>query len=118
MSAHIIPGFVFTVLMKHLFNYFQEKQAKSSRDNQQILLYLFVAFTMILTWGLGLMEFSFMWTFALIVLTFFVWHSKVMKLVEEHLRYKEVQLHRKRALRHGETAEWLNLVINRWYVIK
>ena len=92
----------------------QEKQSKAQRENQQIILYMFVSGVVAASWVLGYMEFSFLWTFILIVFTFLVWWGKVMTLTEEHLKYHETLLHRKRALRHSETTEWLNFIINRW----
>lgn len=92
----------------------QEKQAKAIRENQQILLYIFVSGVIATSWILGYMEFSFLWSFILIVFTFLVWWGKVITLSEEHLKYHETLLHRKRALRDSETTEWLNFIINRW----
>ena len=92
----------------------QEKQAKASRENQQIVLYIFVSSIIATAWMIGYLEFSFLWTFILIVFTFLVWWGKVISLTEEHIKYHETVLHRKRALRHSETTEWLNFIINRW----
>ena len=66
------------------------------------------------SWTLGVTGFSFIWVFLLIVITFTVWWSKVMTMTERHVRMKEMVMHRKRALRQSETAEWLNFFINRW----
>ena len=92
----------------------QEKLAKTARENQQIILYIFVSAIIAITYVLGSMEFSFIWVFLLITLTFVVWWGKVLHLTEEHVKYHEQLVHRKRALRHMETAEWLNFVVNRW----
>ena len=92
----------------------QEKLAKTARENQQIILYIFVSAIITAAYVLGSMEFSFIWVFMLIALTFVVWWGKVLHLTEEHVKYHEQLVHRKRALRHMETAEWLNFVVNRW----
>ena len=96
----------------------QEKLAKTAREYQQIILYIFVSAIIAVAYVLGSMEFSFIWVFLLIALTFVVWWGKVLHLTEEHVKYHEQLVHRKRALRHMETAEWLNFVVNRWYVLK
>lgn len=92
----------------------QEKLAKTTRENQQILIYLFVVAVIALAWILGMLGSSFLWIFGLIALTFLVWWGKVISLTEEHVKYQELLLHRKRALRQNETAEWVNFVLNRW----
>lgn len=91
-----------------------EKLAKTGRENQQILLYIFVSAVIAISYTLGNFDFSFLWVFILIIITFLIWWSKVIALTEDHIRYQEVILHRKRALRHSETTEWLNFIINRW----
>lgn len=91
-----------------------EQQAKVHRENQQLIIYIFVAIIIACAWILGVFEFSFLWVFGLIVITFLVWWGKVMTLTEQSIKYKEVLIHRKRALRQSETTEWLNFVINRW----
>ena len=92
----------------------QEKLAKTARENQQIILYIFVSAIIAVAYVLGSMEFTFIWVFLLITLTFVVWWGKVLHLTEEHVKYHEQLVHRRRALRHMETAEWLNFVVNRW----
>lgn len=91
-----------------------DKQAKATRENQQLVVYIFVSFIIALAWIMGTFELSFIWVFMLIVLVFAVWWGKVMTMTEKHIKLKEMIMHRKRALRQSETAEWLNFIINRW----
>ncbi len=92
----------------------QEKLARTSRENQQIIIYIFVSAVIASAYVLGCMDFSFMWVFFMIAATFGVWWGKVLHLTEDHIKYHETLVHRKRALRHSETTEWLNFIINRW----
>ena len=92
----------------------QDKNEKSYRENQQFVIYICVAVTIAIAWVLGTWEFSFLWIFLLILLTFAIWYSKVISLTERFIKYKELLVHRKRALRQSETSEWLNFIINRW----
>ena len=94
--------------------YDQNKAGQKSRENQQILLYMFISFVVILAWIIGYFQFSFLWVFLLILLTLLVWWNKVISLIEAYVRDKEVEVHRKRALRKSETAEWMNFLVNRW----
>ena len=95
----------------------EERKAKSERENQQLLVYLFVCVMLLVAWLLGSCGASFFWVFFLIALTFAVWWNKVMGLLDRHLREQELVLHRRRALRQSETSEWLNFIINRWSVV-
>ena len=79
-----------------------------------MFIYLFVALSIILAWLLGAWGASFAWPFGLVVAVFVVWRGKVLALTAAFLRDKELEVHRRRALRQSETAEWLNFVINRW----
>jgi Ca2+-dependent lipid-binding protein len=92
----------------------QDKEAQAARENQQIIIYLFVCLIIIVAWLLGCWQVSFLWIFLLVLLTFVVWWGKVLYLTEEHIKSREIQIHRKRALRQCETAEWVNFVLNRW----
>lgn len=104
-------------LKEELGNSDAEKAAKAARENQQLVIYLFVASVIILAWVLGSLHCSFLWTFFLIVLTFMVWWNKVLLLTEKYIKEKEMLVHRRRALRQSETTEWLNFIINRWWAI-
>jgi len=95
---------------------YEDKQALTRRQNQQIIVYLFVAASIISAWFLGSWGFSFLWVFGVVALVFIVWKGKVLVLTEQFLKVKEIEVHRRRALRQSETTEWLNFIINRWWV--
>ena len=90
------------------------KAAQVSRENQQMIIYIIVALVIAFSWLLGSLKFSFVWVFLLIMVVFVLWWGKVIRLTEEHIRHAELSVHRKRALQHSETSEWLNFIINRW----
>jgi len=92
-----------------------EKQLLQRRQNEQLLIYLFIAAALVTSWLLGLYQFSFFWVFIVISFTFIFWKNKVLSLTEQFLQQCELFVHRKRALSQYESAEWLNYVINRWY---
>jgi Ca2+-dependent lipid-binding protein len=91
-----------------------EKIAKIRRENLQLIIYIIVAVCICFSWLLGLMQASFLWIFLLILSLFLLWKTKVFALTEEFIRFKELQLHRKKALRQTETSEWLNFLIHKW----
>ena len=99
------------------FNLFaDEKRQLRRRENEQLCVYLFVVLALVISWVLGTYQLSFFWVFVVVFVTFVVWKSKVLSLTEHFLRLSEVIVHRRRALSQHETAEWLNYLINRWYV--
>ncbi|XP_041353742.1 tricalbin-3-like isoform X2 [Gigantopelta aegis] len=79
-------------------------------------MYLLVAGVVALAWALGYFGFSSLWIFFLVSSLFVIWKSQTSKIIKKHLDYEEAALHRKRALRQSETVEWLNFLLNRWWV--
>ena len=94
----------------------EENAAQMKRTNQQMVVYLFFCFVIIASWLLGMYGFSFFWIFLLLGAAFWVWYRKATSLLEQALKEKEVVLMRRRNLRQSETAEWLNFILNRWFV--
>ncbi|XP_055957357.1 uncharacterized protein LOC126821662 isoform X2 [Patella vulgata] len=79
-------------------------------------LYLLVVGAVASAWAFGYFEFSFLWVFLLSACLFLVWKTKIGTIIRRHLDYEEDNLHRKRALRQSESVEWLNFLLNRWWV--
>jgi len=44
-----------------------------------------------------------------------VWYRKNCRIIDDRVREAEIKVHRRKALRDEETAEWLNFVLNRWW---
>ena len=42
--------------------------------------------------------------------------GKVIRLAEDIVQHSHLLIHRRRALSGNETAEWLNFIVNRWWV--
>lgn len=92
-----------------------EAQAKKERDETQLRLSLFVCAVVAITWFLGAYGFSFVWAGFIIPLIFTVWYRKNCRIIDDRVREAEIKVHRRKALRDEETAEWLNFVLNRWW---
>lgn len=91
-----------------------EAEAKKERDAIQLRLSLFVCAVVVLTWFLGAYGFSLVWAGFIIPLIFTVWYRKNCRILDARVREAEIKVHRRKALRDEETAEWLNFVLNRW----
>lgn len=81
-------------------------------------MYILVAGAVSCSWLIGYFELSFVWAFLLIASLFLIWQAKINKIVKHYLNIEEISLYRKRAFhfRQNETAEWLNFLVNRWWV--
>ncbi|XP_066279926.1 uncharacterized protein [Branchiostoma lanceolatum] len=86
------------------------------RQTQQLLVCVFTCGVVMAAWVLGSMGVSVAWLIGLCLLLLLVWRGKVQQIVEEAVKEEELRVHRKRALRQSETAEWLNFILNRWWV--
>ncbi|GAB1609829.1 extended synaptotagmin-1-like isoform X3 [Argonauta hians] len=94
-----------------------EEQLQSQRLNRDMgYFYLFVASIVAIAWFLGAFGFSFIWTLGLIGILFSIWKTKLFNLIRKISSLEQLAVHRKRALRQNETAEWLNFLFNRWWV--
>lgn len=79
-------------------------------------MYLLVAGAVACSWLIGFWELSFVYAFLLIASLFLVWKTKISKIVKQHLDFEETALYRRRAFRQNESVEWLNFLLNRWWV--
>lgn len=77
-------------------------------------VYILVCAVISGSWAVGYFQHSFLWVFLLICSLFILWKTKLTNIVQNRLYQEEIRIHRKRALRQSETAEWLNFIINRW----
>lgn len=91
-----------------------EAREKKERDETQLRLSIFVCGVIILSWFLGAYGFSLVWAGFIIPLIFTVWYRKNCRILDGRVREAEIKVHRRKALRDEETAEWLNFVLNRW----
>lgn len=86
------------------------------RQNELMRMYLVVLSMLLVSYVFGLLGFSLAWVVIIAFITFLVWKKRVIRMNEEFLREQEFYIHRKRTLKQNETCEWLNLIVNRWFV--
>ena len=91
-----------------------EAAARKERESTQLKLSAFVVGVISLSWAIGALGFSFTWCVLIIPIVFTVYYRKNCRILEHKVREAEIKVHRKKALRDEETAEWLNFFINRW----
>ena len=92
---------------------------RKERHQLQLLLSVFIAAAVIIAWAAG--KFASISTsgyicLTLLILVFTVWNRKSHNLLERTMKAAELNVHQKKAIRNEETVEWLNFLLNRWYV--
>ncbi|XP_047478110.1 uncharacterized protein LOC125031428 isoform X1 [Penaeus chinensis] len=70
----------------------------------------------VLTWTLGACGASWAWLLVSVGITWAVVRGSLERVAEDASRYVSLRLHRRRALQADETCEWLNILLNRWWV--
>ncbi|XP_056021913.1 uncharacterized protein LOC125650208 isoform X3 [Ostrea edulis] len=93
-----------------------EKSGNADTISQLMGLYFVVALAISAAWVLGTMQMEFYWTFLLSGMIFVVWRTKLKQILRNKIFAVECLIHRKRALRQNESSEWLNFILNRWWV--
>ncbi|XP_061173076.1 uncharacterized protein LOC133182305 isoform X2 [Saccostrea echinata] len=93
-----------------------EKSGNADTISQLMGLYFVVVLAISTSWVLGTLQMAFYWTFLLFGVIFVVWRTKLRQILRNKIFAVECLIHRKRALRQDESSEWLNFILNRWWV--
>ncbi|KAG7176890.1 Tricalbin-1-like, partial [Homarus americanus] len=67
-------------------------------------------------WVLGSCGASWAWLMVSLGVTWALVSGALQRAAEDATRYESLRLHRRRALQADETCEWLNILVNRWWV--
>ncbi|KAK2576841.1 hypothetical protein KPH14_005474 [Odynerus spinipes] len=88
---------------------------KTQRDAEAIrgALYLGVALT--IAWIIGAAGLSLAWLVLVLALVGTIVKARISRLLQTALHHELARLRRRRALYKDETAEWLSLLLNRWW---
>lgn len=104
----------------------EEETKLETRDNdlirklayQQIQkLTVTLCVLIVVSYGLGYFQMTFLLPVLLCVYAVWIWKLKTNEIQDWFYREHEMREHRKRALDNAETVEWLNFLLNRWYVV-
>ncbi|GAB6022448.1 hypothetical protein CHUAL_006561 [Chamberlinius hualienensis] len=89
-----------------------QKQRKSYLSYVKWIVYVSIA----LSWCFGALGFSVLWILGLIVVLHGGCSDGLNQLIENCITYEKRQLQRKRIVNCDETTEWLNFLLNRWWL--
>lgn len=77
-------------------------------------VWLFTLAAMSWTWIVGAYGLSLFWLTMPILILWLIWKEQTRLVVVQLANEVNNRLHRQRAFRQAESAEWLNALINRW----
>lgn len=92
----------------------EEDRRTLYRENQHQKLIISVLIFTIIAWLVGKTDVSIFWIITLLVWVFFWWKNTATQIIDLAAKEAEIDKRREKALSNGETAEWLNFLINRW----
>lgn len=92
----------------------EEGRQAIRRANQHQKLIISVLIFTIIAWLVGKTDISIFWIFTLLVWILFWWNNTATHVIDSAVKEAEIERRRQKALSNGETAEWLNFLINRW----
>lgn len=95
---------------------------KPHRVHQGVLLQKFELWALtvtclVLAWAVGYFKWHWIIVVCLVVAMVLIWNDMSKRIIMSTEQEVEVRLRRKKTVELSETAEWINLIINRWSVL-
>ncbi|XP_071570518.1 uncharacterized protein [Temnothorax nylanderi] len=88
---------------------------KAQRDAEAIRTALYLGVALAITWIIGAAGLSLAWLVLILALATTVVKARYSRLLQTELQHELARLRRRRALYKDETAEWLSLLLNKWW---
>ncbi|XP_071647824.1 uncharacterized protein [Temnothorax longispinosus] len=88
---------------------------KAQRDAEAIRTALYLGVALAITWMIGAAGLSLAWLVLILALATTVVKARYSRLLQTELHHELARLRRRRALYKDETAEWLSLLLNKWW---
>ncbi|XP_076749904.1 uncharacterized protein LOC143422843 isoform X2 [Xylocopa sonorina] len=88
---------------------------KTQRDAEAIRGTLYFGVALTVAWIIGTADLSAAWLVLLLALSVTIIKARISRVLETTHQRELARLRRKRALYKDETAEWLSLLINKWW---
>ncbi|XP_046627251.1 tricalbin-1-like isoform X1 [Neodiprion virginianus] len=89
---------------------------KTERDAEAVRGALYLGVALLVAWVVGAAGLSLAWLVLVLALVGTIFRARLSRLLQTALQHELSRLRRRRALYKDETAEWLSLLINRWYI--
>ncbi|XP_053973613.1 uncharacterized protein LOC128873790 isoform X2 [Hylaeus volcanicus] len=88
---------------------------KTQRDAEAIRGALYLSVTLAIAWIIGAAGLSLAWLVLVLALAGTIFKARISRLLQSTLQHELARLRRRRALYKDETAEWLSLLVNKWW---
>ncbi|XP_015584742.1 uncharacterized protein LOC107262744 isoform X2 [Cephus cinctus] len=88
---------------------------KAERDTEAVRGALYLGLVLTIAWMVGATGLSLAWLVLVLALVGTIVKARLSRLLETALQHEVSRLRRRRALYKDETAEWLSLLLNRWW---
>ncbi|KAK6635343.1 hypothetical protein RUM44_000594 [Polyplax serrata] len=98
-------------------DFYDSISQKYQRNENLRWLLIIVNVTIFCGWIIGACGLSIAWLVLLIAVTIAIWFSNLIHAVESAKNDEIMRVRRRKALCKDETAEWLNFLFNRWWVL-
>ena len=89
-------------------------RAKRTLLFRKVCIWLVMAWALVLSWAVGYFKFSWVILVVMVVVMALLWHDQSVRLFQLVEQEVEVRILRKNRHSNAESAEWLNVVFNRW----
>ncbi|XP_015190898.1 PREDICTED: extended synaptotagmin-2-B isoform X4 [Polistes dominula] len=88
---------------------------KTQRDAEAIRGALYLGLALTIAWIIGAVGLSLAWLVLVLALVGTIVKARISRLLQTALHNELARLRRRRALYKDETAEWLSLLLNKWW---
>ena len=88
---------------------------KTQRDAEAIRGALYLSVALAIAWIIGAAGLSLAWLVLVLALAGTIFKARISRLLQSTLQQELARLRRRRALYKDETAEWLSLLLNKWW---
>ncbi|XP_043263343.1 tricalbin-3-like isoform X4 [Colletes gigas] len=88
---------------------------KTQRDAEAIRGTLYLGVALAISWIIGAAGLSLAWLVLVLALAGTIFKARISRLLQSALQHELSRLRRRRALYKDETAEWLSLLLNKWW---
>jgi Ca2+-dependent lipid-binding protein len=85
------------------------------RDTEALRGALYLGVSVTIAWIVGVAGLSLAWLMLVLAFAGTVTKARISRLLQTALQQELARMRRRRALYKDETAEWLSLLINKWY---
>ena len=105
-----------TQSQRHMQSFLAQKcfRTRKSTSTRRYFLWLVTLTALVGAWAIGYLQYSFGALLVLLVVMVVVWWDQSGRVLHDVEQETEIRVKRQKTMKNSETAEWVNLAINRW----